>query len=408
VPGARRRGAGGMRPYRSRLADALLIVLGVLAVGTTVGLVALWPSGDPVPAPPGAPTTTESAEVLVVDAEGCRQARPPQGAAARTAGCQRVTVRLTSGPDAGSRAGFDLGDVRISVGDRVRVSDTMLPEDAVIAGVPADRYAFSDFERRSALLWLTVAFAALVVLTARWRGVRALVGLAGSLALVVVFVVPAILEGRPPLAVATVGALAIMLVTIPLAHGLGPKAVAACLGTAVALLVTLVLARLATDIAHITGFSSEEATFIAASGRDLSIHGLLLAGIVIAALGVLDDLTVSQASTVMALRRANAAMPMRAVFREALSVGHDHLVATVNTLVLAYAGASLPVLLVFSLGDTSFSDAVNSEVVAAEIVATLVGSIGLITAVPVTTGIAALLATRIEHRRLGDSHAHGH
>ena len=186
------------------------------------------------------------------------------------------------------------------MGDRVRVSATGVPEGAQIGGVPADQYAFSDFERRSALVWLAIAFAAIVIVISRWRGLRALVGLAGSLLIIVAFVVPAILEGSEPVAVAVVGSLAVMLVTIPLAHGLGTTTIAACLGTAWALILTAVLAALATDLAHITGLASEEATFLSATAEELSIQGLLLAGIVIGALGVLDDLTVTQASVVMA------------------------------------------------------------------------------------------------------------
>jgi uncharacterized membrane protein len=127
---------------------------------------------------------------------------------------------------------------------------------------------------------------------------------------------------------------------------------------------------------------------------------------VIGALGVLDDLTVSQASTVLALRQANPALRARELYRAAVAVGQDHVAATVNTLVLAYAGASLPVLLIFSLGDTSFGDAVNAEAVASEVVATLVGSIGLVAAVPVTTGLAALLAVRTAPAAIHDVHSH--
>jgi uncharacterized membrane protein len=399
------------RPYRSRLANAMLVALAALAVVTLVGLIDLWPHGDGIEAAPGVGAlASESATVIAVDAEGCRSSvAGDPGASDAVTGCRRVTVRLTSGPDEGDEAGFDIGGpVDIGVGDEVRVSATGIPDDAVIGGVAADRYAFADFERRSVLLWLTIAFAAIVIVTSRWRGLRALVGLGVSLGIVVLFVVPAILEGSPPLGVAVIGSLAILLVTIPLAHGLGPKAVAACLGTACALLLTALLADLATDLANITGFSSDEATFLSATASELSIQGLLLAGIVIAALGVLDDLTVTQASVVMALRRADPSADARHLFREALAVGHDHIAATVNTLVLAYVGASLPVLLVFSVAGTSASDAINSEVVAGEIVATLVGSIGLIAAVPITTGIAALLATRVESERLGDVHDHGH
>jgi len=259
------------------------------------------------------------------------------------------------------------------------------------------------------LLWLALAFGVLVVALGRWQGLRALVGLGASLGIVVGFITPAILEGRSPPAVAFVGSLAIMLVTLVVTHGLGAKMLAAALGTACALALTLGLGSLFINLSHLTGFSSEEAIYLRAAAGDISIQGLLLAGMVIAALGVLDDLTVTQSSTVLALRRANPEFGFGGLFRGAIDVGHDHIAATVNTLVLAYAGASLPVLLIFSLGDISFGDAINSEAVAAEIVAMLVGSIGLISAVPLTTALGALLATRLDPDLIEDSHGgHAH
>jgi uncharacterized membrane protein len=200
----------------------------------------------------------------------------------------------------------------------------------------------------------------------------------------------------------------VMLVTIVLAHGFGPKTIAACLGTASALLLTLLLADLFVDAAHLSGLASEEAVYLNASVEAVSVRGLLLAGMVIAALGVLDDLTVTQASTVLALRRANPAFAFGELYRRAVDVGHDHIAATVNTLVLAYAGAALPVLLVFSLAGTPFREAVGFEIVAGEVVATLVGSIGLIAAVPLTTALAALLALRLRPDAVGDVHEHAH
>jgi uncharacterized membrane protein len=259
------------------------------------------------------------------------------------------------------------------------------------------------------MLWLLAGFAGLVLLTGRWQGLRALAGLGASLAIIVFFVVPAILEGQSPTGVAFIGALAVMLVTIPLAHGIGPKAVAACLGTAVSLTLTLLLADTFIEFSHLSGVTSEEAVFLRATQQELSLQGLVLAGMVIGALGVLDDLTVSQSSTVMALRRANPSLSFRQLFRSALTVGHDHIAATVNTLVLAYAGASLPILLVFSLADTSLGEAINFEVVAEAVIGMLVGSISLIAAVPVTTALAALLALRLERGALPDAHAgHAH
>lgn len=239
---------------------------------------------------------------------------------------------------------------------------------------------------------LAIAFVALVIVFGRLRGALSLVGLIGSLGVVLVFVVPAIRDGEPALAVALFGSLAVMLVTIALAHGLGAKSLTAMLGTAASLLLVVALASGFTELTHLTRFSSEEATILAASGSQISVQGLVLAGMVIGALGVLDDVTISQSSTVMALRAANPALSTRELYSRAIDVGRDHISATVNTLVLAYVGAALPVLLIFSSGGIGFFDAANPEIVAKEIVAMLVGSIGLIAAVPLTTGVAALLA----------------
>jgi uncharacterized membrane protein len=391
--------------FRSFAANLMFAALGVVTVATVIGLVLLWPR-ETIERPEGlARPEAHAAEVVAVAAAPCRTPQAQD--------CRRVTVLLRGGPDEGETASFTVGDqgdadIRLTVGDRVRVYRSELPPDAVLGGVQVDRYGLADFERRLPLALLFVGFALLVAVTGRWRGMRALVGLLGSLGVVIVFVVPAILEGGPPLGVALVGAFAVMLITIPLAHGFGAKSVAAMLGTAASLVLVVLLARAATEFANLTGLSSEEAVFLRATAGDLSVRGLFLAGMVIGALGVLDDTTVTQSSTVMALRKANPALRFPELFRAALAVGHDHIAATVNTLVLAYAGASLPVLLVFSLGDVSFSDAVNNEAVAEEIVAMLVGSMGLIAAVPITTALAALLATRLDPQEVGAEHAHVH
>jgi uncharacterized membrane protein len=385
---------------RSLLVNALAGLLLVVLAATIIGLVTLWPEDqDPLTAPAGAaPSETESARVVGVREVRCGPSTPFT--------CMRVEAELGSG----KRTSFTVAraESQFGVGDRIRVYRTPRP-DVQVPGVRIDEYGFSDFERRRPLLLLLGIFATLVIVTSRWQGVRALLGLAASLLVIVFFVVPAILAGESPAGVALVGSLAVMFATIPLAHGLGPKTVAACLGTTAALLLTLWLADLFTGVAHLSGISSEEAVFLRASNESLSLQGLLLAGMVIAALGVLDDLTVSQASTVMALRRANPGLGFRPLFTGALSVGHDHIAATVNTLVLAYAGASLPILLVFGLANTPFLDATNFESVAEAIVATLVGSIGLIAAVPVTTALAALLALKLGRDQLESDHTgHAH
>ncbi len=384
-------------PYRAPGAVALVALLGALVLLTIFGVIALWPSGTTESSVPRLDTVR--AEVVAVQAGGCRAVLPEE-----SDNCLRVTVLIEEGERSGEEASFDLAAAAfdVSVGDSVRVTPSGAPAD--LAG--ADQFQFVDFERQTPLIWLSIAFALLVVLTARLKGLRALGGLVLSVAVAVGFVVPAIVDGSAPVAVAFIGALAIMLGTIPLTHGIGPRAVAACIGTSVALVITLGIAVFAVDAAHITGFDSDEATLLAATG-DLDLQGLLIAGIVIATLGVLDDLTVSQASTVMALRAANPSLGGRDLFRRGLGVGHDHIAATVNTLVLAYVGASLPTLIVFAIGDTSIAEAATSEVVAAPIVATLVGSIGLILAAPLTTAAAAYLATQVPDDALeGSAHAH--
>jgi uncharacterized membrane protein len=389
--------------HRSLVVNLLVTAMGTVVVATIIGLVALWPDDRTIAAPPGSvPTKTAQAKVVAV-----REAPCAQGS---TQTCHRVTVRLESGKDRGTRTSFTVGQVQegldLTVGDKVRVFANPVPPDASIGGIKPDPYAFADFERRLPLLALFVLFAALVIAAGRFQGLRALVGLVASLAIVIFFLVPAILAGKTPETVALIGAFAIMLATIPLAHGIGVKTLAACLGTSVALVLTLLLAQTFSNLAHLSGISSDEAVFLRATAGDISLQGLLLAGMIVAALGVLDDLTVSQASTVLALQRANPAQGFGQLFRGAVSVGHDHVAATVNTLVLAYVGASLPVLLIFSFGGTAFTDAINTEAVAEQVVATLVGSIGLIAAVPVTTAVAALLATRV--RISADGHAHVH
>jgi uncharacterized membrane protein len=383
--------------------QAFTAVAVILAVGTAAGLAILWPGELEARIGGGIAVDSESAEVVEVEERLC-----PGFTRQR---CQLVTARLTSGSQSGERIRLQLDasagfDPDLDPGDKIRVTEAPEPPPGQppVAGAGWSLY---DFERGTPMLVLALVFVAAVLLFARLRGALSLAGLAITLAVVLLFVVPAILDGEPPLAVAVVGSLAVALVTIPLAHGGGPKSLAAVLGTAASLLLTALLALIFTNAAHLTGFSSEEATFLQLTGADISLEGLLLAGMVIGALGVLDDVTVSQASTVLALRGANPTLGFRELFGRALRVGRDHVSATVNTLVLAYAGASLPVLLIFSASDLGFGEVLNLEIVAKEVVATLVGSIGLIAAVPVTTALAALLALREVPERLAAA-GHGH
>jgi uncharacterized membrane protein len=384
---------------------ALTAVAVILAAATVAGLAILWPGDSGARIQGGLAVDAHSGEVVEVRETLC----PGLG----NQSCQLAVVELTSGRDAGDRVELQLSaieglDPDLDPGDHIRVTEAPEPPPGQEA-VAGPAYSFYDFERGRPMLVLALLFVAIVLAFARWRGALSLVGLGLSLAVVLLFVVPAILDGGPALAVAVVGALAIALITIPLAHGGGPKSLAALLGTAASLLLTALLALVFTEAAHLTGMSSEEGTFLQLAGADVSLQGLLLAGIVIGALGVLDDVTVSQASTVLALRSANPGLRFGQLFGTAMRVGRDHVSATVNTLVLAYVGASLPLLLIFSSTDLSVGDALTTELVAKEVVATLVGSIGLIAAVPLTTALAAVLALGETPEALaGETHGHVH
>lgn len=388
-----------MTVLESTVGKAFAAILIGLVLATVAGLVLLWPERESdLQLGSGLAAKTERAEVLRIESFPC---------SGFDGTCRGVAVRLDSGPDSGRITAFELGvgglDPPLAVGDVVRVA-----AEAPIPGSSRRTYTLADFERRAPMLWLAVGFAVLVVAFGRLRGAMSLVGLAVSLATALGFVLPAILGGEPPLAVAVVGSLGIMLATILLTHGLGPKAFAAVLGTAASLLLTVTLAVTFTGLTNLTGLASEEATILQANSGGFRLEGLLIAGMIIAALGVLDDVTVSQASTVLALRAANPSQGFMTLFRRALDVGRDHVSATVNTLVLAYVGASLPALLIFSSTELNLGETLNTEVVAQEVVATLVGSIGLIAAVPITTALAVLLSGSLPVERLETEHGHAH
>src|SRR5829696_3431543 len=269
-------------------------------------------------------------------------------------------------------------------------------------GLPPS-YLIQDLERGRPMLILVALFVGAVVAFGRWQGIRSLVGLGLSFVIIVGFVVPAILRGHSPVAVAVTGAMAIMLVSLYLSHGTGPKTTAAVVGTALALGLTAALSIVFVAATSLTGLASEEAQFASFAVGGLSLRGLLLAGIIIGGLGVLDDVTMSQASLVTELHQANPDAGLAALVAGALRVGRDHIAATVNTLFLAYAGAALPSLILFVTGTDSLGTVATTELVAVEVVRALCGSVGLIAAVPLTTVLAALVAT--EEAPSGHAHA---
>lgn len=375
--------AGAPQEVRGRRALAATVVLLLLA--TLAGLLLLRPTGQ---ADGAFPTAGERVKGTVTAAETspCQDAEPEAADDAGRELCVDLTVRVDEGPDEGteiSQQGGDNATGRLAVGDEVVLArDPAAPD-------PESRYQLTDTQRGTSLTVLAVLFSLAVVALGRLRGLLALVGLAISSVVLVGWLVPALLDGRPPVLTATVGAGAIMLTVLLLAHGPSVRTATAIVGTAGSLLLTLGLAAAFVEASSLTGLTSEEATFVQAIFGGLDVRGLLLAGIVVGALGILDDVTVTQVSAVYEIRRADPAMPTRALYRAALRVGRDHVASLVNTLLLAYAGASLPLLVIFTTSGEGLVGTLTNGVVAEEIVRTLVGSIGLVAAVPLTTALAA-------------------
>jgi uncharacterized membrane protein len=367
-----------------------IVVAGALAV---LGLIAFWPRGDAPELAPQ-PNTYVDATVTGIDEQTCDDF--DTGA---TTPCQIVSAELTSGARDGDVIQFQVRSTQFEVPELHDGDDVVLLD---VATSPAEfRYSWVDFQRGLPLMWLVGGFALVVIAFGRFQGVRALVGLAASGVVLVAFIVPALLRDEPALPVALAGAVAIAFVALYLAHGIKIGTTVALGGTLVSLAITTGLAMLMVTATQLTGLADQNAQVLRVTADAIDLRGLLVAGIVVGALGVLDDVTVSQVSIVAALRRANPGLPRRMLYREATRVGRDHVASTVNTLVLAYAGASLPLLLFFAQGTQPVERLITGELISVEIVRMLVGSIGIVASVPITTALAAAV--------LGvDDEVHGH
>jgi uncharacterized membrane protein len=317
------------------------------------------------------------------------------GTAPTSTGQSTVRVELLEGPDLGlvieatveSLAGPGIASAPIpyALGDEVIVSRF---------GGPAGGFAtVSDRWRIPILAGLVMLFAAAVVLVGGWRGLKSLLALSLTLAVVVKLLIPLLLRGWDPVPLAVVLATALTVVTLLLTEGPRRATLAAMIGTAAALALTAALAALFTELARFSALQgSEEVAFlIPVLGASFDPAGLLLAGTIFGALGVLDDATMTQAAAVEQLRHSDPVAPRRRTAERAMEVGRSHIAATVNTLVLAYLGAGLPLLLLFAVGGPTPLLIINGEVVAVEVVRTLVGSIGIVAAVPLTTLVAVYL-----------------
>ncbi|MEU6072909.1 YibE/F family protein [Micromonospora sp. NPDC047074] len=364
-----------------------------LFVATLIAALVLWPWDAPDPAA-GTEPPRQHGTVTRVVTEPCPPApETPEGGPDGAQGpCGTVTVRVDDGPAAGQQVETPVpagpGAPAVAVGDEIILVQLTDPADPSIS-----TYNIAEHQRGKPLVWLVVLFAAAIVAFGRWRGLAALAGLAASFAILLTFVLPGISAGSPPLLVAVVGAALIMFVVLYLTHGVTAQTSVAVLGTLGSLVLTGVLGTIATAATHLTGFGSEDATTLSVLQVDVDLHGLLLAGIIIGSLGVLDDVTVTQAATVTELAHANPGLSRMQLYRAATRVGRAHIASTVNTIVLAYAGASLPVLLLLTADSRAVTQILTSEFLAQEIVRSAVATLGLIAAVPLTTGLAAVVTT---------------
>ena len=372
---------------RDRTLAVVLVGVVVAALATVVAMVVLWPTGE------GRRTAIDNADEigLVTDrlsatVEEVVDRRCSYSSSDNPQDCRVLTFLLREGPEAGAivtvpeiNLTFDPSVPDLSIGDRVVLGY----EEST------DFYFYADRDRRTSLVWLAGLFAVVVVALGRFRGVLALLAMGATLVVLVAFVAPSVLDGNDPLLVAVVAASAIAFVSLYLTHGFTPTTTVALAGTLAALGLTLGLSWVFFELAQFTGLATEESLILPFLAENLDVGSLLLGGAVIGALGALDDVTVTQVATVAELRHRSPHLPTTDLVASGIRVGRDHIASTVNTLLLAYAGASMPLLLLFAASDQSLEMVANSELIAVEIVRTLCGSIGLVAAVPITTALAA-------------------
>ena len=375
---------GGEAPQSPKGIERLVIILlAPLLVLAVAGIVLLWPSGTDATIEVG-----DFVSGTVTELEACPGDVPD---------CQIATVTIDEGPDEGD-------SIKIPVNTGSATPDFEVGTSILLQPIPDAQpaYALVDVDRTVPLLLLSALFAGAVVLLAGWKGVSALVGLAASMAVLAFFVLPSLLSGNSPVWVAVVGASAIAILSMGLAHGFNTRTGVALIGTMVALFITAGLGWIFTELMNFTGVGSDDAAYLeAVSGGVLDLRGLLLAGLVIGALGVLDDVTITQVSSVWEVDAASERSTVGSLLAAGMRVGKDHVAAVVNTLVLAYVGAALPLFLLITLSDAPLMQSLNNEAIASEIVRSMVGSLGIIAAVPITTLLAAWLV--VDAKRRGTS-----
>jgi uncharacterized membrane protein len=388
-------GHGPAAPASRRVRLLLIWLLAPLALATVAGMIVLYPWGKASPTsvvPQGTPVHASISATATGPCLAQGQVQVGDQTDPNAKPCLTVDLSMTDGPANGKplrlTVPIEPSTPRFAAGDAV-----VLAYNGGDAGDPQS-FQLVDFQRGTPLLVLAALFAVAVLVLGRWQGLAALIALGLSFAVIALFILPAILAGENPLVVAIAGAGAIMFIALYLTHGLTARTSAAVLGTLVSLALIGVLSAIFSAAASLTGLDDSTSTLIGSLGHGIDSRGLLLAGVVIGALGVLDDVTVTQTSAVWELRRANPDLSWQELYRSGLRIGRDHVGSAVNTLVMAYAGAALPVLLYSSISGVGLGALLGSEEIAQEIIRTLAGSVGIVAAVPVTTILAALIASR--------------
>lgn len=366
-----------------RVKVVLWAAVALSAVLVVVGLVALWPADRSTGLDPlGLDAEPLKADVVTSQLTPCSY--DP------VLVCRMIGFELREGPDAGQ-----IRAIELDAGSPLRSGDGIFVLGFVdVEGVT--QYSFYEFQRSTPMLLLFLVFAAAVLILGRWRGLGALAGLALSLMIIVWFTLPSLLSGNSTIAVALITAGVIAFLTLFLAHGLTVSSAVALLSTFMSLALIVILGWLFVAATKLTGLADDSSLVLGALGTSIDARGIVLAGLVIGALGVLDDVTVTQVSAVWELRRARPDLTTVELYRPALRIGRDHISSTVNTLFLAYAGAALPLLLLFNEAAQSFSSVVTRELIAVEVVRALVGSIGLVASVPISTYLAAWVVTSVQ------------
>ena len=377
-----------------RVAKVIWAAVGLAALITLVGVVVFWPHGTSASSSDEADLYEPplKAEVLDVTTAPCTGTTK-----ADNVPCNFVRLRLDGHPLPDTveprGGGAPVTQPGPTIEQPASAVGTLHPGDDILVNMTVNAdgtasFAFYDYQRATPMWVLTIVFVGAVILLGRWRGLGAIAGLAASLVVIVKFLLPSILDGNSPVMVAIVASSLIAFIALYLAHGVDIPTSVALLGTFASLAVTALLSLLFVGWSNLTGLSDESSLFLTSLGVKVDLQGIVLAGFVIGALGVLDDVTVTQVSAVSELHAAQPALGPAQLYRSAVTIGRDHISSTVNTLFLAYAGAALPLLLLFTQANQSVGSLAGREVVATEIIRSLVGSIGLVSAVPITTWLA--------------------